>query len=70
MAAARLDDIDILATNGVLDLAARFAAGEFAKNTVARWDTEDVGDALNKLGVGVSSEENDIANPDGRIEGC
>ncbi len=61
-AGAGLDDVDILSTNGILDLAAGLASGEFGEDAIARGYTEDIADTLGELRVGVASQQNNVAN--------
>ena len=62
VAGTGLDDVDILASDRVLDLAAAFTAGEFVQNSVARRDAENTADSLGELRVGIASQDNNIAD--------
>jgi len=65
-AGAGLDDVDILAADGVLDLAAALAAREFCEDAVAGRDAEEVADIFRQLRVRVAAEEDDVADHGGR----
>lgn len=57
-----LDDVDVLPTDSLLDLASRLSHGELLENTIARWYAEDVANVVDKLGVGVASKHNNVPN--------
>jgi len=46
IAASRLDDVDILSSNRILDLQAALSDRKFLENAIARWHTKDVGDGV------------------------
>lgn len=62
IAGTGLDDVDILASDGVLDLAAAFTAREFVQNPVTGRDTENAADSLGELRVGIASQNDNIAD--------
>lgn len=64
MAGSGLDDVNILASDRVLDLAATFAAGELGQDAITGRDAEDVADIVRQLRVGVAAQEDDVANHD------
>lgn len=57
-----MNDVDILSADRVLDFAAALAAREFCKDAVTRGHAEDVADVVCELGVGITSQNNDIAD--------
>ena len=59
-ASAGLDDVDILATDRVLDLAATLTDLELAQDAVAGRDAQDVADVLDQLGVRVAAEDDNV----------
>lgn len=56
VAGTGLNDIDILATNRVLNLAAAFTTREFAENTIAWRYAENIANVIGELGVGVAAK--------------
>lgn len=58
----RLDDVDIFPTHRLLDLASRLTNREFGQDAIARRDAKDVADIVDKLRVGVSSQDNEISD--------
>ena len=59
---ASLDNVDILPTDGILDLAAAFARGELGQDSAAGGQTENATHALHQFGVGVTTEDDNVAN--------
>lgn len=61
---ARLNDVHILASNRVLDLAAAFSRRELGQDAVAWWQAERITDAVDQGRVRVSAENHDVADHD------
>ncbi len=61
LAAARLDDIDILSTDRVLDLKTALADRKLGKDSLACCNAEGVTDGLDQLRVRLPAEDHDIA---------
>lgn len=59
---ASLDNVDILSTHGILNLAATFARGELGQDSAAGGQAENATDALHQLGVGVTTEDDNVAD--------
>ena len=68
MAGAGLDNVNILSTDRVLDLASALTAREFGEGAVAGRDAKDVANAISQLGVGVTAEQNNVANHVCRVD--
>lgn len=62
IARARLDNVDVLATDRVLDLASALATRELGENAITGRDAQEVADILCHLGVGVASQDDDVSN--------
>lgn len=65
--ASRLDNVHVLATNRVLDLAAALSHLELGQDAVAWWNREDAADLVNQLRVGVATEDDNIADHDSSV---
>ena len=57
-----LDDVDILATDRVFNLATALTTRELCENSVARRNTKGVADIFRQLRVGIAPEQTDIAD--------
>lgn len=57
-----LDNEDIFASNGILDLASRLANREFTQNAIAHGQTKYVADVLGQSRVGVPAKDNNVAD--------
>lgn len=66
LGASGLDNVDILSTNSLLDLAPALADGELGQDAVASGDAEYVADVVDKLGVGVAPQDDKIPDHLGR----
>lgn len=55
-------NIDIFASDRVLDFATALAAREFSKNSVAGRNTEKLADSFCELRVRVTSQDNNVAH--------
>jgi hypothetical protein len=62
MAGAGLDNVNILSTDRVLDLASALTAREFGEDAVAGRDAKDVANAIRQLRMGVTAEQDNVAN--------
>lgn len=62
LCAGSLNNVNVLSTDGLLDLAARFSDREFGQDAIARRDAENVADIVDKLRVGVSSQNDEISD--------
>lgn len=62
LAGTGLDDVDILASDGILDLTAAFTAREFIQNSVTGRNAENAADSLGELRVGIASQNDNIAD--------
>jgi hypothetical protein len=70
LGASSLDDIDILSTNSLLDLASALADCKLGQDPIARGDTKYVADVVDKLGVGVAPKDDKIPDHLGRLLWC
>jgi hypothetical protein len=68
LAAARLDDEDVLSSDRVHDLDASLSDSELAEENVCRRNTEVVADCLGQLGVRAAAQDDQIAHHVG--DGC
>lgn len=59
---AGLDDVDILTAHRVLDLAASLPDRELPEDAAAGRYSQDVADAIDQLRMGISAEDNDVAD--------
>jgi hypothetical protein len=62
LSAGCLYDVDILSTDGLLDLTPALADLKLGKGAVALRDTEDVADIVDERGVGVAPKDDEIAD--------
>lgn len=62
LGAGCLDDVDVLPTDGLLDLASALADLELGEGTVALGYTQEVADIVDELWVGVAPEDDEIAD--------
>ena len=60
--AGSLDNEDILAPNGVLDLAATLANRELGEDSVAGGHTQHCANVIHQLGMGIAPEDDNVAN--------
>jgi len=63
---SRLNNVDILSSNGVLNLESALANGEFTQDAIAGWHSKCIANGLNELRVRVPAQNNNIANHDYR----
>jgi len=62
LAAARLDNVDILVANAVADLDPSLSIGELFQFDVGRRDAEVGADVVGELRVGGATEDNNVAH--------
>lgn len=60
--AGGLDDVDVLPTHRLLDLAARLSDRELGQDAIARRHAEGVADIGDQLGVGVAPQDDEISD--------
>jgi len=62
LAAARLDNVDILVANAVANLDPSLSIGELLQFDVGGWDAEVGADVVGELRVGGATEDNNVAD--------